>query len=399
MSDLKSYLVTVVFLMNVFVAVESDCILSLKEDFGSPQPVLIQNGGLLAPKDGSVLVVRSETLLVACVGDGRYLVLGNETQDIAVAQAECVSGDLFRVDEWEGRFKDIRCNHPPWVSVERTGTPCYGGNEIVRVGYRVKTDFLPHYSACFNQNLQTTLYVRHAVDPASSWSQGGGRRPPFIDGGLFNTRVSNLYKLSNQKNMINSLLGDNKDQKYLSKKQFLTRGHLAPRGDFPLRSAQRASFQFVNAVPQWMRGNAGDWAALEEGIRRRVRSYGRQLTVYTGAYGVMTLPDQDGVPTELYLYADENNNLGVPVPMYLYKVIHDEEDNSATAFISINSSYYNATQLEELTFCENICEDNTKFKWLKWRSNDGTFSFCCEFNEFSEMVQHLTHLNASRLFF
>lgn len=47
--------------------------------------MLIQNGGLLAPKDGAVFVVRSETLLVACVGDGRYLVLGNETQDIAVA--------------------------------------------------------------------------------------------------------------------------------------------------------------------------------------------------------------------------------------------------------------------------------------------------------------------------
>lgn len=46
--------------------------------------------------------------------------------------------------------------------------------------------------------------------------------------------------------------------------QFLTRGHLAPRADFALRSHQRASFHYINAAPQWMRGNAGDWAALED---------------------------------------------------------------------------------------------------------------------------------------
>ncbi|XP_045541025.1 uncharacterized protein LOC106710516 [Papilio machaon] len=379
-----------------------DCNLSLKTDFGHPSPVYVKSGKFLAPNatTGDILVRRSETLLVGCPGKNRFIVLSNHTTDLDVVEVQCLSGKTFHAGRWVGDFKQIRCNAPPWFTVEAKNISCSDGHKTYRVGYRMADNFYTLYEACFDEGLLMTVYVRHELTPEAKYHQLGGNRPSFIDTGVFGKiRMSNAYALKNQRARVNDTLGDKMDQKYITKKQFLTRGHLAPRADFSLRTHQRASFHYINAAPQWMRGNAGDWAALEDALRRRIASRGKKVTVYTGTHGVCTLADAYGVQHELYLHADDNNNGVIPVPLYYYKVVYDSEEKTAVAFVTINSTYYNTTMIDELTFCSDICDGNRNYSWLRWRSNDGTHSFCCDYDEFIKEIDHLPEFNVSGRFF
>lgn len=48
-----------------------------------------------------------------------------------------------------------------------------------RAGYRVRDQFYSLYEACFDDNLLTTLYVKHHVSPTNKFIQSGSR-PNFI---------------------------------------------------------------------------------------------------------------------------------------------------------------------------------------------------------------------------
>ncbi|CAB3222632.1 unnamed protein product [Arctia plantaginis] len=388
-------------LIGLISDVKSDCVLSLNHDFGRPGPVFIRNGHFLEPDvGGNFTFGRSETVLVACPGDRRRVILNNETSGYDVIEAHCIINSTFRVDRKILEFKNIRCNSQPFFTTEETNKTCARENKLYGVGYKIKNVFYPLYSACFDKNLLHTRYVGQQLSPKSIYMQTGLKRPDFVEGVLFGKiRLSAIYKLKNQKTRLDAILGNNMGDKYLSQNQALTRGHLAARADYTTSAETRATFHYVNTAPQWRRGNAGDWAALEDALRRRVQSYGSKVLVFTGAHGVMTLPDKQGRLKEIYLHTDENNNEQLPVPMYFYKLVYDPKKKTAAAFISINSSFYNKTMIDELEFCDDICAGNRQFSWLKWRSSDGTHSFCCEYNQFVKEIDYLPKLNVQGLFY
>ncbi|CAH2212672.1 uncharacterized protein LOC120635115 isoform X2 [Pararge aegeria] len=392
------------FSLFVFISdVRGSCNITLKDDLGHPSPVYIHNGGFLAPNSstGAILLRRSETLEIACPGNKKFIVLGNDTTQYDVFTVKCVKDSTFRATktEWVGNLKDIRCSAPPWFTTEETGAGCSRGHKMYRIGYKIGSKFHELYEACFDKHLLRTLYVKQQLKPESKFIELG-RRPSFIEGDVFGqVRMSKLYKIENQKSRLREILGNGTEDKYITKAQHLNRGHLAARADFPLRAQQKATFHYINTAPQWMRGNAGDWAALEEALRRRVHAYGMPVTVYTGTAGVSTLPDAGDTYRQIYLHADENNNRIVPVPMYFYKIVYDPTKQTAATFISINSSYYNNTMIEKLQFCSDICEQNPKYAWLKWRPRDGTHSFCCQYDDFVKTVKDLPKLYVKGLFY
>uniref|UniRef100_A0A2H1WIS3 SFRICE_021734 n=1 Tax=Spodoptera frugiperda TaxID=7108 RepID=A0A2H1WIS3_SPOFR len=147
------------------------------------------------------------------------------------------------------------------------------GNQVVQfprilsemVGYQVKSTFHPIYEACFDKNLVRTHYVQHRITPNSVFRQNGLKRPQFTEGTLFGKiRMNEVYKMNSQVKTLDAILGPKMGDHYLSKIQFLSRGHLAANADYATSALIRATFHYVNTAPQWMRGNAGDWAALEE---------------------------------------------------------------------------------------------------------------------------------------
>ncbi|XP_028162324.1 uncharacterized protein LOC114354246 isoform X2 [Ostrinia furnacalis] len=329
-------------LLAISVAdVRGECKLSLQDDFKKPAPVYIKDGVFLAPNPaGDIRLRKSETLAVACPGNKRRVVLGNVTISLDVVEASCVSNTTFRVGQWLGPFKSITCNVQPWFSTQEVKGGCGRGNQLHRVGYQIESVFFSVYEACFDPSLVRTVYVRHELTPASVFFQKGQQRPQFTEGTLFGkVRMSKLYSMKNQKERVQELVGDVADQ-YITKKEFLSRGHLAARADFSLRACQVATFHYVNTAPQWQRGNAGDWAALEE-------------------------------------------------------LVFDPLTRKAVVFVSINSPFYNSTITDQLTFCEDVCE-RKEYSWLTWR-DDGTTSFCCNYND--AKVFHLPKLPVSGLFY
>ncbi|XP_045457175.1 uncharacterized protein LOC123667261 [Melitaea cinxia] len=310
---------------------------------------------------------------------------------------KCVKDKTFRAVKfsWVGNFSEVTCNVVPWFAVEEAGS-CFRGYRLYRVGYKIDNVFHTTYEACFNKDLLHTAYVKHDLQLKTNVTQPG-RRPQFREGELFGkVKMSKAY--SNQSNRIKEVFGDKKLEEYVNNKQFLSRGHLAPRADFPLYSVQRTSFHYVNSAPQWMRGNAGDWAALEEAVRRRALRSEAKLEVYTGGVGVLALPDVSSTYKELYLGVDENNNGIIPVPLYMFKTIYEPSTKSAVVFLSINSSHFNSTMTDKLTFCNDIC-DSKQYSWLRWRSSDGTHSFCCTYEEFIKKYNVMPKLNVERVFY
>ncbi|CAH2101514.1 unnamed protein product [Euphydryas editha] len=133
-------------------------------------------------------------------------------------------------------------------------------------------------------------------------------------------------------------------------------------------------------------------------VRRRALHSKATLQVYTGGVGVLALPDASSLDKELYLSVDENNNGIVPVPLYMFKVVYEPSTKSAAVFITINSSHFNSTMTDRLTFCDDIC-DSKQYSWLRWRSNDGTHSFCCSYEDFVKKYDVIPKLNVERLFY
>ncbi|XP_075989482.1 salivary endonuclease-like [Anticarsia gemmatalis] len=387
--------VFLLFISFFICDVKSDCVLSLNKDFGKPAPVLIKNGIYLDPDiNGVVRFKKSETVLVACPGTKGAVVVNNVTTSHQDLEVKCMNATKFKVEKQTALFKEIRCNTQPFFTAEKTKETCTGNSIIYDVGYRIRSKLYPLYRACFDQYMLHTHYVSHQLSPTSKFGQTDARRPKFIEGNLFGkVRMTDVYRIQNQKKQLDSILGANMHEKFITKSQSLSKGHLAARADFSLNAEMRGTFHYVNTGPQWQRGNAGDWAALEEALRRRVHERRASVHVMTGTHGVMTLPDSKGHMKEFYLYTDENNNHAVPVPMYFYKLVYDPVAKTAAAFITINSSFYNQTMTNELQFCDDICEENSSYNWLRWRSNDGTHSFCCNYDQFIEEIDYLPQLD------
>ncbi|KAM3955545.1 LOW QUALITY PROTEIN: uncharacterized protein ACR2FA_010539 [Aphomia sociella] len=399
---------SILILLTIYAdyKVNCACTLDLNKDFGVPPPVYLRDGQFLSPDgSGAISLQRSETVQVACPGSRRRVVTGNTTTGYDFVEAHCIVNKTFRVDRWIGQFVDVHCNIQPSPDVVATRERCYGNNEVISVGFDIRNKFYQLYEACFDRGRLTTLYVKHRLTPASIFSQSNYGNKKFIDGLHHEKVINSAYK--QQAARIDAVLGPGMSKNYITRKQFLARGHLAARTDFIMRSDQRATYQYVNSAPQWQRGNSGDWAALEAALRQRIHSYGSPVTVYTGTAGVLSLTDQAGKLKELYLHVDENNNGIIPVPLYFFKLVYDPKQRAAAAFVSVNTATPNRTAvfLPVISGSPNRtagplagCRSCGRHAWLHWRPRDNTDSFCCDYAALAAQVPHLPRLDVKTLF-
>lgn len=100
------------------------------------------------------------------------------------------------------------------------------------------------------------------------------------------------------------------------------RGHMAPSGDMPTKSAQHESFSLANIIPQNPNNNQNLWEGIEEATR--------------------TLADKDG---EVYVVTGpifegsslERINRRVLVPTFVFKAIYDPARRAAAAYVTPNA--------------------------------------------------------------
>lgn len=66
------------------------------------------------------------------------------------------------------------------------------------------------------------------------------------------------------------MVGNVKKSEYYEENgdKFLSRGHLAPDGDFIFGSWQFATYFYINAAPQWQIVNGKNWLTVEKLVRK-----------------------------------------------------------------------------------------------------------------------------------
>jgi DNA/RNA endonuclease G (NUC1) len=89
------------------------------------------------------------------------------------------------------------------------------------------------------------------------------------------------------------------------------KGHLAANADFAFVSQQKATFYYLNCIPQFHNFNAINWIVVEKTARKLARENGN-IIVVTGAAGNLIVDH-----TSIYL--DAGNRM--PVPWIFWKAI------------------------------------------------------------------------------
>ena len=384
----------------------SGCSIQINKDLPEPQPLLLIPGGstdgngfyLPEGADGVVTVAAGQTVLLACPGDTNTFNNTNIGSNTAIAT--CNSGTTFYVNSVSYNFSNFACKSYPFHVARDAGYTCYDGTKRhIEIGFEVESDFYKLIDVCFDDILYTTLYSKATIVSGIAGFQTGFPRPSFIQDDFFpGMSVDTLYTRNTQRQTISTILGSTLlGDQYIDETSdyFMARGHYSAKADFVYGSQHRATFHYVNVSPQWQTFNGGNWETLESSVRTYADKKKHNLYVYTGTYGVATLPNVKGNETELYLYVDRNNNTAIPVPKFYWKVVYDPKSQAGVAFVGINNPYVSDPRGDYI-ICNDVC---SKLSWLQWDQKDikKGYSYCCEVNDFRSTVKFLPQFTVSGL--
>jgi hypothetical protein len=384
----------------------SGCRIDINKDLPEPQPLLLIPGGskeargfyLPEGADGIVTLATGQKMLLACPGNTNDF--KNKRLEFRTALATCDSGTTFCVNSVSYELSNFACKSYPSHIARYSGNSCYGGTKRhIEIGFEVESGFYKLIDVCFDDVLRTTLYAKSAVVSGIAGNQKEFPRPSFVQGSFFpGMSVDTLYTRIKERETFSRLLGSTLlGDKYIgaTSDYYLARGHHSAKADFVYGSQQRTTFHFVNVSPQWQIFNAGNWGALESSVQAYADKKKLDLVVYTGTYGVATLPDINRTEAGLYLYVDSNNNKAIPVPKLFWKAVYNPKSQAGVVFVGINNPYVSDPQGGYL-ICNDVC---SQISWVKWDQKNITkgYSYCCEVDDFRSTVKYLPEFPVSGL--
>lgn len=384
---------------------------SINSDLPSHEPLFLRPGGnpdvtgFVLPQSGDVVRLQpGENVVLACPGGPRtanHLVATNTEQVVATA----AGGTNFRLQDGSIRsLASLGCKHYPTHVARNTGRKCgrpVAKYPILEIGFLAPNNsmFYKLYEVCFDDKTFNTYYSLNLVIPEVAGHKLNLPRPSFLQGNFYNgLKLKDLYSRDGQTETISKILNSRdlattfiKPYSSRCKSYSLVPGQLAPKLDFIYPSHQRSTYWYMNSAPQFQTFKAGNWAALEDSVRKFSTSRRKQLLVYTGTHGVTTLPDADGVQRAIYL-SENGPNSKLRVPQHFWKVVIDPYTNRGVAFVGINNPYYIESYSCNFKLCENICD---KISWINWNADNLTagFSYCCDVNDLSVYVNEIPDLH------
>ncbi len=116
------------------------------------------------------------------------------------------------------------------------------------------------------------------------------------------------------------------------------RGHMAPSGNMPTKTAQIESFSLANIVPQQACNNEETWEGIESGLRKFVSS-GEEVFVITGPVFDPSFPPPAGATI----------GQGVAVPTRLFKAVYVVGAGTGAAYLTTN---IDTTEFSQVSFAE-----------------------------------------------
>ncbi|XP_022903812.2 uncharacterized protein [Onthophagus taurus] len=388
--------------LSLQITIIYGCTISINDDLGDPQPLVLNPSGgyghsaFHLPDTGDkIKLSNGETVQVACPGG--VVVIGGVSTTSNVGTATC-NNNKFTISSKSVNFIDITCSTVPYHTARATGNKCLTTHKEIEIGFDINNRFLKHIDVCFDESKDNVLYSKFNLTKTIDGYQSGYPRPSWIQGNFFSVSgVDNLYTKNNQRAVINNLLGlDENSYKYIAESSdfYLARGHLTAKADFLFGAQQRATFYFVNAAPQWQTFNGQNWMYLESDTRDFAASKNKDLIVYTGTYGVATLPhEKTGVDTELYLYVNGNNKR-IPVPRLFWKVLYEPTTKAGVVFLGVNNPYVLNSSKDVI--CTDIC---SQYSWLTWdrKTISKGYGYCCSVADFRKVVTTLPAFEVTQL--
>lgn len=215
-------------------------------------------------------------------------------------------------------------------------------------------------------------------------------RPSFRNQGLtYGTTTANQYKQASQTIRFSSLLGPLQTAKYVNTTSYLSRGHLAPDGDFLLGGWSTATYFYVNAAPQWQVVNAGNWLRVESNARKVADLRQEDLIIITGTREVLKLKSDLGLMVEIFLFDVKK----LAVPKWLWKIVCSPTTSQCIAFVTLNNPHATFISQSEL-LCPDICATSG---WFRPEYSEFTkgYTYCCEVNALLAKVGTLSPFTIS----
>lgn len=262
-------------------------------------------------------------------------------------------------------------------------------NDYIKIAVRLRdvhlSPLIVHY---FDYRIKITAYTMYPMVSSVKGQTNCWQSSYFSESSFYEDledKMNDIYTKKTQRNTINSLLNlPSSSTKYIkdSGELYLARGHLAASCDFVYEAQQKATYYYVNVVPQWQTFNNGNWRKLENDLRSYASRNGIDLFIIAGTYGIASLLHEKGQhPVDLYLSVNSNGRKAVPVPKFIWKLAFDLRSKKGAVFIGMNNPYQKN---------EFICRDiSGMMKWLTWDKNNKIkgYSHACSINDFQRIVK------------
>ncbi|XP_049809029.1 uncharacterized protein LOC126252202 [Schistocerca nitens] len=361
------------------------------------EPVLAVGSALALPdhESGQLLLPSGGVVLAGCPGAGNSLKLGKGLRHV---NATCTSAGTLQVSGKRVTAGDLWCERRSLPVAHMTRRRCgpEGKLHVFELGFNVSRRWLPAIEVCHDTDAANTLYSHHRLlGSLQRFRRKQTARPSFSQGsetGTLYVGVSppKVYSPSAVLETLAAALGSREVASQMLSQSTLSRGHLAPSGDFILNTQQHASFFYANAAPQWQTFNHGNWLSVESALRNHAQRQSLDLEVWTGTHGVLSLDDTE----ELYLAGGRR----IAVPLFFWKLVHDPRSGTAIVFVGLNNPFATCKAVQVLTqVCpENVC---TKAGWARrnWNRPSKGLITCCSAQELAAAVPGAPQVNATGL--
>ncbi|CAB3387778.1 Hypothetical predicted protein [Cloeon dipterum] len=315
----------------------------------------------LPTSEDIVKIPHGGLVLFSCPGGSLKIKKG--VQEITLS---CFKGKQYKdTDGTLYHFDELQCSGDHKHTVNSLGKETCGINnkaELFAIGHVAGNHFYESYKSCFDCNTLDSIYVIHHLDHHVAWRQKKTEKPSkFIqDGNCYpqDLNIQKLYGVDRQKKNLKGKIKNAEEFCNVKATHYLSRDHLAPRGDFVYEAHQKLTYRFINVAPQWQKMNGAVWSALEESTRLLACDNKNDLLIITGTSGTARLPDCNGELTEVYLAPQKR----LRAPEYFWKLVVDEKARLGIAFVALNIPFGENTPMGE-----SVCE---QIEWLKMPKKD-----------------------------
>ena len=387
---------------------EAACLVPMNNSTLIEQEPLFQDfhGKIIQPtlvdKKSAIVIPRFSPIFVSCPSARLPYFDEKAASTTNVIELECAgaTGNTLQIKDSQKilpSFKDLSCSRSIRESVKETDVSCGPSDEknsdakIVDIGWKTVKGFIPQISVCHDRQREHTFYSTHAIIGSSLDARNTDpKRPYFKEGGRRFYSKSSAAKIYQKSSQESNLL-----TKYNIFDNYLARGHLAPDADFIYKEMQDATYYYFNVAPQWQNFNNGNWKFVESLVRRHATKRKQNLRVHTGTFENLQL---DGDTIAL----GKNSNL-IPVPLYFWKLVFDENFTHAIAFVAINHPKireiedgdsiplrYDLCPSESATLCED-----QSWKIRSRKSAKKGLLYCCSYQSLKKRIPWIPENHAN----